>query len=156
MTGTTHHSHPMIQEILIQQAQISQQIEAQEAQLNQLNAQMAFFGGSNNSSSTPSVAAHRMIDQHQEAVLMMRIRGSGGVPPRGSSSSSITGFGGGVGGYGPRGPMMIQSSSPVSSDLSSRMGEIKLGSGGGELLVLCKSDILTSARPKSCGFYYRH
>ncbi|KAH9278484.1 hypothetical protein ECG_08669 [Echinococcus granulosus] len=124
---TAHHSNSLLQEIVLQQAQISQQIEAQEAQLGQARLQIAFLtrittgggGGIGNEDSTAAAAA--------TAAMLMRLRsggGSGGVgpPPTRMMNHPMGGFGGG----GPRGSGMLLSSPPPSSDLAPRLADLKL------------------------------
>lgn len=131
---TAHHSSSMLQEIVIQQAQISQQIEAQEAQLGQVRLQIACLsriasgGGNEDSSGAANVVA----------AMLMRLRGGSGA---GGGGSGCLGGGqpnrmignnpmGGFGGTGPRGGggLMLNSPSP-SAELAPRLADLKLSIG---------------------------
>ncbi|KAM7534515.1 hypothetical protein Aperf_G00000112146 [Anoplocephala perfoliata] len=150
---TAHHSSSMLQEIVIQQAQISQQIDAQEAQLGQVRLQIACLsriasgGGNDDSSGAANVVA-----------MLMHLRGGGGGAGGGGGSGCLGGgqpnrmMGnnpmGGFGGTGPRGGgggLMLNSPSP-SAELAPRLADLKLsmdmnrrmpweggGSGGGSI-----------------------
>ncbi|KAL5964030.1 hypothetical protein TSMEX_008225 [Taenia solium] len=126
---TAHHSNSMLQEFAMQQAQISQQIEAQEAQLGQVRLQIAFLtrlttgggggGGIGNEDSTAAAAA-------ATAAMLMRLRsgGGGGVgpPPTRMMNHAIGAFGG----SGPRGSGMLLNTPPPSTDLAPRLADLKL------------------------------
>lgn len=154
-----------LQELVLQQAQISQQIEAQEAQLGQVRLQIAFFtrvaaGGSNEDSSAAAAAAAAT------AAMLMRLRsggGSGGTSAAGPPPSNrmmlmnhqIGSFGGPRGGGGGSGNsgMLLNSPSP-SADLAPRLADLKFSSMGksGRIFndtnlrcckaVIIKSDVL--------------
>ncbi|VDM32632.1 unnamed protein product [Hydatigera taeniaeformis] len=127
---TAHHSNSMLQEIVLQQAQISQQIEAQEAQLGQVRLQIAFLtrlttgggggGGIGNEDSTAAAAA-------ATAAMLMRLRsgggnGSVGPPPTRMVNHPMGGFGS----CGPRGNGMLINSPLPSTDLAPRLADLKL------------------------------
>ncbi|KAL5103292.1 hypothetical protein TcWFU_009099 [Taenia crassiceps] len=133
---TAHHSNSMLQEIVLQQAQISQQIEAQEAQLGQVRLQIAFLtrittsggggsgssGGIGNEDSTAAAAA-------ATAAILMRLRsgggsGGGGVGP--PPTRMMTHPMGGFGGSGSRGSGMLLNTPSPSTDLAPRLADLKL------------------------------
>ncbi|VUZ55399.1 unnamed protein product [Hymenolepis diminuta] len=133
---TSHHSSSMLQEIVMQQAQISQQIEAHETQLGQVRLQIACLsriasgGGGNsggiNDDSNAAVTA---------AAMLMRLRGGGPGGPGGPFQPNRMMGGGGnnpmaggaYGGGGPRGGggLIMNTPSP-SSDLAPRLADLKL------------------------------
>uniref|UniRef100_A0A5K3FVY9 UBA domain-containing protein n=1 Tax=Mesocestoides corti TaxID=53468 RepID=A0A5K3FVY9_MESCO len=148
---TAHHSNSMLQEILIQQSQVSQQIEVQEAYLNQVHGQIALL----NRVAAVSAGGGGGGSNNDEAAMLMRMR-TAPIPPPPPPPTSITpassvsrlthpsGFGGGGGsrGGGASG-LMLNSPSPPA-DLVSKMADMKLcmdmsrrmpweggGSGGG-------------------------
>nr|CDS32677.2 cell wall protein awa1p [Hymenolepis microstoma] len=128
---TSHHSSSMLQELIMQQAQISQQIEAHETQLGQVRLQIACLsriasggggnGGGINNDSNAAVAA---------AAMLMRLRGGGpggpGAPFQpnrmmGGGGNNNTLAGAAYGGGG----LMMNASSP-SADLAPRLADLKL------------------------------
>lgn len=148
---TSHHSSSMLQEIVMQQAQISQQIEAHETQLGQVRLQIACLsriasggggnGGGINDDSNAAVTA---------AAMLMRLRGGGPGGPGGPFQPSRMMGGGGnnnpmagaaYGGGGPRGGggLIMNTPSP-SSDLAPRLADLKL-SMGKHLAIIISSRI---------------
>lgn len=158
---TSHHSSSMLHEILMQQTQISQQIDAHETQLAQVHAQINFLsriaagggngggpggGGINDDPANAALAAANMF---------MRIRGGapggpggggGGPfqPPNrmmmggggGGNNNPMMGGGGGLfGGGSGRGGLMMNAPSP-SADLAPRLADLKLSMGKSLCFIL--------------------